>query len=361
MPNQYNVRDLTKLYQATLGHQPLSQQQLEHYGLQQQPNVQDINRMTQSIIGGQRKEPIGHITSPVPISPGDKSVPDHEQPMWTPANRQPFQPTIQQPEPMSLDEQMEVINRRLDLKTDPKISSVERQIEEERLAGIQQMGDVRQAYDEGVSDLARQGRVGQQQLAGIMQDRGIYDAGMGADLSTRLMSGFKGAGLELAQEQARQLSDIAEYINLRTRHGHEQIQEIMGQRADMAADMLAEMHLQQQDRMDRLAQMEFERYLAQEAHDMEVWRSIVDAYMWGEQFDQQAANQAWQQYMGERQMQLSEEQAAWDRIKWMNEFEAMQELERLRYNNEIEQQTFNNLMSILQLEQQSAAYRAMYG
>ena len=361
MPNKYNVQDLTKLYQATLGHQPLSEKQLQYYGLQQQPNVQDINRMTQSILGGQRQQPSGHITSPVPTSPGDRPVPDRQEPMWTPANRQQFEPTIQQPQPMTLDEQMEVINRRLDLKTDPAIASIERQMEEETMSGMQQMGDVRQAYDEGVSDLHRQGRLGQQQLSQINQARGIYDAGMGADLSTRLMSGFQQRGLELGQEQARQVSDIAEYINLRRRHGHEEIREIMGQRGDMAADMLADMHMQQQDRTDRLAQQEFERYLAQEAQDMEAWRAIMDAYMWGEQFDQQAANQAWQQYMGERQMQLTEEQSAWDRIKWMNEFEAMQELERLRYNNEIQQQTFNNLMSILQLEQQSAAYKAMYG
>ena len=174
---------------------------------------------------------------------------------------------------MSLDEMMEIINRRVGLMIDPQVEGLERGREEERLGVQRQEGAVRAGFQEAHETARRMGQEGQRAGASTMRKRGIYDSGMAQDLSRRIQSQTAEAGIKLDTEQARALGDLAEYLNLRERHTEEQIQGLMGQRGEWAQSLLDEMHQQQQSRQDMLEQRAFENWLSQTAMEHQIWQA----------------------------------------------------------------------------------------
>lgn len=263
-----------------------------------------------------------------------------------PYQPQTFQPHTPQPELMSLEDMMDVVNRRTELATQPRIDALERSLEEQQLSGQQRAGAVQEAYMSSLDDLRKYQQSMQQQGARQMAARGIYDSGLAMDLSNRIASNAMNLGFELGQEQARVLADLAEYLDLQQRHTNEEIQGIMGEAALMAQTMLDEMHQQQQTRQDQLAQREFENWLAMQANELNRWRANMDEYWRQTEFDASRADQEWQQWFNQEQLRMAQEEAEWNRIFQMNRWEAEFELQQLLANNQITQQEFQNALAL---------------
>jgi len=341
---KYNVQDLVRLQQAVLGQRELTPQERDQFGVTGTPTVRDMVDPTKRILGQQ---------GPVPTPASDSPIPQHDRAVF---QRTPYQPTMPEPEMMSLDEMMDVIDRRTHLATQPRIDAAERALEEQQLAGERQMGAVQDAYEQARGQRFLQGRTEQQMGARTMDRRGVYDSGMAADLANRISQTAMHQGMQLDQQEASTLADIAEYLSLRERHTMEEIQQIMGEKAEMAQAMLDEMHMAQQDRRDVLAQREFENWLSLQAHELQEDMARLEEYWREEGFDAQQAHRAWDQWFAEEQLRLQEQQAQWDRILSMNRFEAEQELARLAMNNEISQQEFQNAMALDEFDLKRALY-----
>jgi hypothetical protein len=338
---QYSPEDVNAMFEAIVNSTPLPQNLQQKYGLPESPSVSDIQSHIQSAISPTAWEPAYHQGQhPSPYSPST------------------FQPTTPAPEMLSLDEMMDIINRRTELATQPRVEALERSLEEQKLSGEKQIGDVTAGYERAKEDLGRQGNLAQQQGSRIMAARGIYDSGLAVDLANRIGRQTQQFGFQLGEEQARQLADISELLHLQTRHTMEEIQGIMGEKALMAQTMLDDLRQEQQARGDMLAQREFENWLAMQAHELNQWRANLEEY-WREQgFEADQASQAWNQWYQEEQLRHQREQAEWDRIFNMNRWEAEYELQLMAVNNQISQQEFNNAMMMDEFNLKQWLYQA---
>ncbi len=284
---------------------------------------------------------INHIPGaehPATITDSPIGIPG--SPQYSPSYTSPtFKPSIEQSGLMSLDEMMDIINRRTELATQPRLDALERSREEQQLSGQRRLGEVSAAYDQSRQDLHSDVNLWQQQGAQTMARRGIYDSGLAFKLGNQIAQKGLEKGMQLGQEQSRQLADIAEYLDLQTRHNFEEIQSIMGEKAMMAHTLLDELRMEQQQRGDMLAQREFENWLAHQAHQL-------NQYWQQETFDAGRADQEWQQWFSQEQMRVQQEQAEWDRIFSMNKWEAEHELQIMLANHQISQAEFNNALAL---------------
>lgn len=178
------------------------------------------------------------------------------------------------PVPMlSLDEMMDIINRRVGLMIDPQIEGLRRGIEEERVAHESRVGETKAGYEEARGQLEKMAQAHQRQGADTMARRGLYDSGMAVDLANRIQRQTAEHGLKLENEQARILADLAEYLATRERHTTEQIEGLEGRRGEWVQSLLDEMQQRERDRQDRLEQQAFENWLSQTAMEQQIWQA----------------------------------------------------------------------------------------
>lgn len=178
---------------------------------------------------------------------------------------------------LTLDEMMDIINRRVGLLVDPQIEALRRNLEEEKAAHKSRVGETRASYEEAREQLQKMGQEHQRQAASTMRKRGIYDTGLAMDLSNRLQRQTSEHGAKLETELARVLDDLAEYIATRERHIGEQIEGLEGRRGEWAQSLLEEMESRERDRRDRLEQQAFENWLAQQSMAHQVWQANQQA------------------------------------------------------------------------------------
>lgn len=174
---------------------------------------------------------------------------------------------------LSLDEMMDIINRRVGLMIDPQIEGLRRGIEEERRAHESRVGETKAGYEEARGQLEKMAQAHQRQGADTMARRGLYDSGMAIDLANRIQRQTAEHGLKLENEQARILADLAEYLATRERATTEEIQGLEGRRGEWAQSLLAEMQQQERSRKDSLEQQAFENWLAEQAMQHQIWQS----------------------------------------------------------------------------------------
>lgn len=326
-----------------------------------------------------------------------------------------FQGTMPAADMMSLEEMMGIVNNRSNLAYDAPIAAKERGLEEEMLRGEQTKGEIKDAYAKAMEDLRKAGQGYQQSMADQMRAKNIYDSGLSVENSNRIYLTMLKSNLEISSAEAKELANLAEYLDLRQRHSGEEIQQMMGEKAMFAQSLLDEMHLRNQDRRDMLAQQEFENWLAtqhfqlqnEQSQRQEYWNQIgFDAsqvqgeydrwfndaqFEWQKYesqlnehwrqvgFDAQMAEQEYQRYWDQvnfdwnqhlaqmdqyrwgAEFDASQHDASWQRIDSMNRWEAEMELARLQHNNQITQQEFNNMMALSDQEMKAALYRAQYG
>jgi hypothetical protein len=186
--------------------------------------------------------------------------------------KMPAQPKIEVPT-LSLDEMMDIINRRVGLMIDPQIEGLRRGIEEERVAHESRVGETKAGYEEARGQLEKMAQAHQRQGADTMARRGLYDSGMAVDLANRIQRQTAEHGLKLENEQARILADLAEYLATRERATTEEIQGLEGRRGEWVQSLLDEMQRQERDRQDRLEQQAFENWLSQTAMEQQIWQA----------------------------------------------------------------------------------------
>lgn len=227
-----------------------------------------------------------HVTQPHPSMRPDAIAP------FVPTTTQPTQPVIRQQqaaqalpqyqpfqlpqfEPpdvnvLSLDEMMDIVNRRLELMIEgPKAQKV-RGMEEERLAGERRRGAITDAHVQAQRDLGTAGEEHQRQAAESMRRRGIYDSGMAMGLSNQIRQQMLAHGVKIDEEKTKALGNLAEYLHLRERHTQEEINEMTAQKGKWASDLLSEMHMQERTRADGLEQQAFENWLRNQAMQYEI-------------------------------------------------------------------------------------------
>lgn len=336
MPYKYedwhpNVHDVVNLQKAALGQKPLSPDQLTRYGVTGTPTVHDVNRIQKLALQ----------------QPGSVSPQVAQQ-----RSAFEYSPYQQSPKPsgmMSLEEMMDVINRRVDLSTKRPIKSLQQSLEKQELQGEQHKRDIGSYYDQARGHSSARGLTEQQAGARTMAARNTYDSGMAHELANRISQRTMHMGLQLDAEEARALASVSEYLALQRDHTEEQIQDIMGEAALMAQVLLDDMHMRQQDRGDMLNQREFENWLAEEGLRFQADQMKMDEYWRAEGFDSDQAHRDWQQW-------FTEQEAKWNRIFSMNQFEAAQELERMAMNNQISQQEFENALKLDQFDLQVKLY-----
>ena len=240
---------------------------------------------------------------------------------------------------LSLEDMIKMVNARTELATQPRLDALDRARDQMNYDVQKRMQDVTVGYDRARQNLGQDVNLQQQQMAQTTARRGIYDSGLAAKLGNQISMKGVELGLQLGEEQSRQLADIAEYLHLQSRHNMEEIQSIMGEKGLMAQVMLDEMRLEQQARGDALAQREFENWLAMQAHELnEYWRQ--------QEFDAGRADAEYQQWFNEEQMRVQMEHMEWERIFNMNKFEAEHELNRMLADNQISQQEFMNAIML---------------
>ena len=214
---------------------------------------------------------------------------------------------------------MDIVQRRVDLLTREPLEQLQRTLEEERLGGERRKGEIESAYRQAIQELEQMGHGYQRAGAETMRRRGLYDSGMAAGLANQIHREVIRAGGKLEEEQARQLADLAEYLHLRERHTNEQIQSLMGQKAQWAEALLEEMRMKERDRKDRMEQQAFENWLAQQAMNFNIARAN-----WETAFQTQQAD--WQR----KQM---EAQSAWDRAMEQQRLALQQPAYQLQQQN----------------------------
>jgi hypothetical protein len=345
----------------------------------------------------------------------DGAPQQYQRPEFQSTPAEQFQGTMPAPQMMSLEEMMDVVGRRADLAYDGQVAGKERALEEEMLRGEQTKGDIAAAYAKAQEDLRKAGQSYQQGAANTMRARGIYDSGLAVETSNRIYLSMLKNNMEISSTEAKALSDLAEYLDLRSRHSSEEIQQMMGEKALFAQSLLDEMHMRNQDRRDMLAQQEFENWLATQHYQMqneqaqrqEYWNSVgfdaqqvqqeydrwfndamfewqkyesqLNEYWRQTSFDAQMAEQEYQrywdqvnhswnqhlaqmdQYRWSSEFDARQNDAAWQRIDSMNRWEMEMELARLQYNNQLSQQEFNNAMALTDQAMKEALYKAQYG
>jgi hypothetical protein len=224
-----------------------------------------LTRFPHNPAGKAYESGIGSSASPAfAYSPGGGYAPSS-------FNMPSFEPP---PVPMlSLDEMMDIINRRVGLMIDPQIEGLRRGIEEERGAHERRVGETKEGYQEARGQLVKMGQQAQREGASSMVKRGIYDSGMAMDLANRIQRQTAEHGLKLENEQARILADLAEYLATRERHTTEQIEGLEGRRGEWVQSLLDEMQRQERDRQDRLEQQAFENWLSQTAMEQQIWQA----------------------------------------------------------------------------------------
>ncbi len=256
-----------------------------------------------------------------------------------------FEGEMPDPELMSLEEMKEYVEKRSSLRYDPQIESLKRELEVAEMEGERTRGEIEAAYKGAIREIDKTTYREQQRGASTMAARNVYDSGMAADLATRISHRAQALGMQVEQEQARQLADLGEYLNLQKRHTREEIHQIMGEKATFAETALHEMKMDQQDRTDRLRQEEFQNWLAEEAHNTERERMMQDQYwrettfgadeahrawdrgMRGAEFEYRQQHDAWMRAMEERGFTAAEAQRAWERNFAGAEFQARQQQE----------------------------------
>jgi hypothetical protein len=277
----------------------------------------------------------------------------YQRPEFTPTPAPEFKGTMPAPQLMSLEEMMDVVGKRANLAYDSRIEAKGRGLEEEMLKGEQTKGAIQESYGKALEDLHKAGQGYQRSAASTMRKRGIYDSGLAVNTSNQIHLAMLQGGLQVSSEEARQLSELAEYLALRERHTNQEIQEMMGEKALFAETMLDEMHQRNQDRGDMLAQREFENWLAQahfgaqheQMQRQEYWTQVgFDAkqmeqeytrfwndkmFEW-QQYESQL-NEYWRQTtfdasMAQQEYQRFWDQASfeWDKYTWENSFDAQQ-------------------------------------
>lgn len=174
---------------------------------------------------------------------------------------------------LSLDEMMDIINRRVGLMINPQVEGLRRGIEEERGAHERRVGETKEGYEEARGQLQKMGEQQQREGASSMRKRGLYDSGLAMDLANRIQRQVGEHGLKLENEQARVLADLAEYLSTRERHTEEQIQGLEERRGEWSQSLLEEMERQERDRRDRLEQQAFENWLSQTAMEQQIWQA----------------------------------------------------------------------------------------
>ena len=174
---------------------------------------------------------------------------------------------------LSLDEMMDIINRRVGLMIDPQIEALRRGLEEERLAHERRVGDVGASYEKAREQLRKTGQQQQREGASSMRKRGLYDSGIALDLANRIQRHIGERQAELESEQARALSELADYLALRERQIGDEIKEFEGQRGQWSQSLLDEMQRQERSRKDSLEQQAFENWLAEQAMQHQIWQS----------------------------------------------------------------------------------------
>ncbi len=255
---------------------------------------------------------------------------------WTSPNFNPTQPA---PQMMTLDEMIDIINRKTELSTKPRLDALDRSRETMMYEGNRRMNTIDQAYQGARQDMVSDVNRAQQQTSQTMARRGIYDSGLAQKLGTQIARQGLKMGLQLGEKQAQELADVAEFIHLQQKHNMDEIQSIMGEKALMAASFLDEMRMEQQARGDMLAQQEFENWLNHQAFQLnEYWRQT--------EFDAGRADQEWSQWFNQEQFRVQQEQAEWERVFNMNKWEAEREMQTLLYNHQITQAEFNNAMAL---------------
>jgi hypothetical protein len=275
-----------------------------------------------------------------------------------------FQGTLPASQLMSLEEMMDVVGKRANLAYDSRIDAKGRGLEEEMLKGEHTKSAVQESYAKALDDLHKAGQGHQRSAASTMRKRGIYDSGLAVDTSNRIHIAMLQGGLQVSSEEARQLSELAEYLALRERHTNQEIQEMMGEKALFAETMLDEMHQRNQDRGDMLAQREFENWLAQahfgaqheQMQRQEYWTQVgFDAKQMEQEYTRYWNDKMfeWQQYesqldeywrqtgfdasMAQQEYQRFWDQAKfeWDQYTWNNSFDAQQS--QFEYQKHIDQ------------------------
>ena len=303
----------------------------------------------------------------------------YQRPEFTPTSPGGFEGTMPSPQLMSMEEMMDIVNRRADLAYDSQISARERALEEEMLSGERRRGEVEAGYDTAKEDLRKAAQGFQRDTSETMRRRNIYDSGLAAEMSNRIYQSMLQSNMNISMEQARVLADLAEYLDLRTRHSNEEIQQLMGDKALFAESLLDEMHMRQQDRRDMLAQQEFENWLAQQHYQLsheyaqreEYWREVgfdagmsQDAYnrYWDQvNFDWQRYTTDLDQYRWETEFGERRNQAAFDRIMAMNRFEAEQEFNRIAHETNMSQWEADYTLRLDDFGLKTAIYRAQFG
>ena len=186
-----------------------------------------------------------------------------------------------QPKPeipmLSLDEMMDIINRRVGLMIDPELEALRRGLEEARLSHQRQVGGVTSGYEEARQQLGKMGEQHQREGASTMRRRGIYDSGLAMDLANRLQRQTAQHGAKLETEQSRVLTDLAEALALHEKQTDKQVQALEGRRGDLAQSLLDEMQQQERARKDQLEQKAFENWMAQQSMQHQIWQANQQA------------------------------------------------------------------------------------
>ncbi len=224
----------------------------------------------------------------------------YQRPAFQPTQAEQFQGTMPAPQMMSLEEMMDVVGRRADLAYDTPIAAKERAMEEELLRGEQQKGEIRDVYGKALEDLRKAGQGYQRDAANTMRTRHIYDSGLAVDTSNRIYMTMLKNNMEISSAEAKELANLAEYLDLRQRHTGEEIQQMMGEKALFAQTLLDEMHQRNQDRRDMLAQQEFENWLAQQHYQMSHEAAQRQEYWTQVGFDAQQVQQEYDRYWNDK-------------------------------------------------------------
>jgi len=148
---------------------------------------------------------------------------------------------------MSLDEMMEIVNRRVGLMVDPEIEALTRALEEAYLAAERQRGGVSAGYEQAMQDLERMTQGAYRAGSETMVRRGLYDSGLAQDVATRVGQEGQRLGAQIGGERARALANIEADLAQREKFTTEQKASLEKRRGELAADLLAELQRYQDE------------------------------------------------------------------------------------------------------------------
>ncbi len=178
----------------------------------------------------------------------------------------PYSPPRDVPETPTYteDELRDMITRRVDLKVDPEVEALKRNLESIRAQADRARGRMGVEHERGLEMMETAAQETQREAARRARERGIYGTELGEAAGTRADIAHQMAAAEADTEYQRALRELEEDLGLTERQIMDEKGGLEARRGDLVSSMLDEAMMREREWGAMQEQQAFDKWLAQQ-------------------------------------------------------------------------------------------------